>query len=140
MEALTIRARREPTGESSGESMLAPIELLKPFLVDDDRNPRTLRSQVVSHLGAIRAAALRNELLPVDLAEVIATRLVGLLDGLDAFTPDHRQLILGAARYFISDADHRPDTKDAMGLDDDLSVLNYVVTTIGRKDLVVEDL
>jgi uncharacterized membrane protein YkvA (DUF1232 family) len=74
------------------------------------------------------------------LAEVIANRLVGLLDGLDTLTPDHRQLVLGAARYFISDTVHRPDTKDAMGLDDDLSVLNYVVTTIGRKDLVVEDL
>jgi uncharacterized membrane protein YkvA (DUF1232 family) len=121
-------------------AMLAPSELLEPFLVDDGRNPRTLRAQVVSHVSAIRAAAQRNELLPVDLAEVIAKRLTGLLDELDAFTPERQQLVLGAARYFISDADHRPDTKDAMGLDDDLAVLNYVVTTIGRKDLIVEDL
>lgn len=119
--------------------MLIPSELLEPFLVDDGRPQRTLRSQVVSHVGAIRAAALRNELLPVDLAEVIAQRLVGLLDSLEKFTTEQQRLVLGAARYFISDNDSRPDTKDAMGLDDDLAVLNYVVTTIGRKDLVVED-
>ena len=50
-----------------------------------------------------------------------------------------RRLILGATRYFISSSDHRPDTQDAMGLDDDLLVLNYVVTAIGRPELVVED-
>ena len=119
--------------------MFAPSELLEPFLVDDGRNPRTLRAQVVAHVGMIREAAFRNELLPVDLAEVIAQRLAVLLDGLEKFTSEQQRLVLGAARYFISDADHRPDTKDAMGLDDDLAVLNYVVVTIGRKDLVVED-
>lgn len=119
--------------------MLSPQELLLPFLAEDDRNPRTLRAKVVTHVGSIRAAALRNELLPVDLAELIARRLTGLLDELEAFSADQRQLILGATRYFISSADHRPDTQDAMGLDDDLLVLNYVVTAIGRADLVVED-
>jgi len=119
--------------------MLAPAELLEPFLEDDSRNARTLRSKVVNHVSVIRAAAIRNELLPVDLAEALAQRLVVLLDGLDQFTAEQQRLILGAARYFISDNDSRPDTKDAMGLDDDLAVLNYVVTTIGRKDLIVED-
>jgi len=119
--------------------MLSPQDLLKPFLVDDDRNPRTLRSKVVTHVGSIRAAAQTNELLPVDLAEVLAKRLTGLLDELDKFSAEHQSLVLAAARYFISDDDHRPDTKDAMGLDDDLLVLNFVVTTIGRKDLLVVD-
>lgn len=119
--------------------MVSPQELIKPFLIDDDRNPRTLRAKVVTHVGSIRAAALRNELLPVDLAEQIARRLTGLLDGLEAFSADQQRLILGATRYFISTSDHRPDTADAMGLDDDLLVLNFVVTAIGRTDLIVED-
>lgn len=119
--------------------MPLPQELLQPFLADDDRSPRTLRAKVVTHVGSIRAAALRNELLPVDLAELIARRLTGLLDQLEAFPEAQQSLILGAARYFISNLDHRPDTEDAMGLDDDLLVLNFVVTTIGRSDLVVED-
>ena len=119
--------------------MPTPEALLKPFLAEDDRNPRTLRAKVVTHVGSIRAAAQTNELLPVDLAEVIAKRLTGLLDDLEKLPAEQQQLVLGAARYFISDSDHRPDTKDAMGLDDDLMVLNFVVTTIGRTDLIVED-
>lgn len=119
--------------------MFSPQDLLKPFLVEDDRNPRTLRAKVVTHVGSIRAAAMRNELLPVDLAEVIARRLTGLLDELEKFSEEHQRLVLAATRYFISGDDHRPDTVDAMGLDDDLLVLNFVVTAIGRKDLIVED-
>ncbi|HEY5960528.1 MAG TPA: hypothetical protein VIV60_28440 [Polyangiaceae bacterium] len=119
--------------------MMSPEALLKPFLVDDDRSPRTLRAKVVTHVGSIRAAAQSNELLPVDLAELLARRLTGLLDDLEKYSVPHQQFILAAARYFISSDHHRPDTKDAMGLDDDLLVLNFVVTAIGRSDLIVED-
>jgi uncharacterized membrane protein YkvA (DUF1232 family) len=119
--------------------MLDPRALLNPFLADDDRNPRTLRVRGVTHVGSIRVVAMQNELLPVDLAEAIARRLTGLLDELEKFSMEHLQLVLAAARYFISDNDHRPDTNDAMGLDDDLLVLNHVLTAIGRSELRVED-
>lgn len=66
-------------------------------------------------------------------------RLTGLLDELETFGVDHQRLVLAAARHFISDADHLPDTRDAMGLDDDLLVLNVVITTISRPELIVED-
>lgn len=69
----------------------------------------------------------------------MARRITGLLDELEQLAFPQQELILGAARYFISSADHHPDTADAMGLDDDLLVLNYVVTAISRADLVVED-
>jgi uncharacterized membrane protein YkvA (DUF1232 family) len=116
-----------------------PQALLKPFLGEDDRNPRTLRAKVVTHVESIRAAAQSNELLPVDRADVLARRLTGLLDELDKFSDEHQQLVLAAARSFIADSDHRPDTKDAIGLDDDLLVLNHVVAAIGRTELLVED-
>ncbi len=119
--------------------MPTPQELLKPFLTDDDQSPRKLRSKVVRHVGSMRAAAVSNELLPVDLAQVMAMRLTELLDALESFSPEHQALVLGAARYFIADDDHRPDTQDAMGLDDDLLVLNYVIAAIGRPELLVED-
>jgi hypothetical protein len=112
--------------------MPTPEVLIKPFLADDDRAPRTLRAKVVTHVGSIRAAAVHNELLPVDLAEVIAKRIIGLLDDLEKLPAEHQKLILAAARYFMSDADHRQDTKDAMGLDDDLMVLNFVAGLSGR--------
>jgi hypothetical protein len=40
--------------------MSDPQALLRHFLDDDDRNPRTLRAKVVTHVGSIRVAAMRN--------------------------------------------------------------------------------
>jgi hypothetical protein len=97
--------------------MLSPQNLLKPFLLDDDRSPRTLRAMVVTHVGSICAATMRNELLPDDLADVIARRLTGLFDELDKLSEEHQRLMLAATGYFLSGDNHRPCTVDAKGLD-----------------------
>jgi len=46
--------------------------------------------------------------------------------------------VIGAARYFVSTQDVNPGTKSVLGLDDDASMLNYVLAAIGRTDLLIE--
>ena len=98
----------------------------------------TLAGDVDAHLEEIRVAAKRNELLPVDLAEEIAGKLQGLLRGLGELPAEQQRLVIGAARYFVSTQDVNPDTETVLGLDDDASVLNYVLETIGRTDLLID--
>lgn len=97
-----------------------------------------LRADVSAHLGAFREAAKRLELLPLDVAEQIASGLLSLFDGYASLPPDHRKLVAGAARYFVSHEDARPDLSGVLGLDDDAAVFNHVARAIGRLDLIVD--
>lgn len=96
-----------------------------------------LRAAVQRHLHDLRQAARRDELLPVDLAEALAGHLDTLLVGLDALPPDAHPLVVGAARYFVSDNDAIPDRQGVLGLDDDVAVFNAVARRIGRDDLQI---
>lgn len=98
----------------------------------------TLAADVGAHLEVIRVAARQNELLPLDLAEEIAEKLRLLLRELQGLPAEHQTLVIGAARYFVSTQDVNPDTQTVLGLDDDASVLNYVLRTIGRTDLLID--
>lgn len=51
------------------------------------------------------------------------------------FSPDQQRLVVGAARYFVSQDDEYPDTDTILGLDDDVSVFNHVIEQLGRSDL-----
>ncbi len=97
-----------------------------------------LRFRVQQHLDEIRRAAERDELLPVDVAEQLATTLDRLLEGAPALPPDHRALVVGAARYFCSEHDAVRDTSGVLGLDDDLAVFNQAMRQLGRDDLVLD--
>jgi hypothetical protein len=97
-----------------------------------------LRAQIRSHHQQFRNAARSNGLLPLDIADALAGGLEGLLD-LHAGLDDRGQrLVIGAARYFISDQDARPDLESVLGLDDDLVVYNWVVAQIGRPELSID--
>jgi len=98
----------------------------------------SLREEVRAHLEAFRTAARRNDLLPVDLAEALAAALERLLDVYPHLSPDHRRLAVGAARYFVSDDDARPDMEGVLGLDDDVVVFNWVVRQLDRRDMVLD--
>ena len=98
----------------------------------------TLAADVGAHLEVIRVAARQNELLPLDLAEEIAEKLRLLLRELQGLPAEHQTLVIGAARYFVSTQDVNPDTQTVLGLDDDASVLNHVLRTIGRTDLLID--
>lgn len=97
-----------------------------------------LLENISAHLEAIRLAALKNELLPVDIAQLIAERLRVLLQDLDGLAAEQQQLVIGAARYFISTDDELPDTESVLGLDDDAAIFNHVAALVGRKDLTIQ--
>lgn len=96
-----------------------------------------LRAAVQGHLLQLAQAARGNELLPVDLAEALASGLDRLLGQLDGLPAEARALVVGAARYFVSEEDVIPDTGDVLGLDDDVAVFNAVARRIGRAELVI---
>ncbi|MFT3770142.1 MAG: SNF2-related protein [Minicystis sp.] len=94
-----------------------------------------LRRAVARHVDEVRQAAHHNELLPVDLAEQLAAGLDTLLGALPSLAAEAQPLVIGAARYFVSDDDAIPDTASVLGLDDDIAVFNAMVRRIGRRDL-----
>lgn len=98
-----------------------------------------LRRSVGQHLDELRQAARQHELLPVDLAADLARKLDALLGGLHALAPEAQALVVGAARYFVSEEDAIPDQSGVLGLDDDLAVFNAAVRRIGRADLEIDE-
>ena len=96
-----------------------------------------VRAAVKQHLRELDQASRQNEFLATDLAEELAQKLDELLAGLDALPEDARSLVVGAARYFVSDQDAVPDQSGPLGLDDDVAVFNAVVRRIGRADLKI---
>jgi uncharacterized membrane protein YkvA (DUF1232 family) len=97
----------------------------------------SLRAAVEQHLRDLEQAARQNELLATDLAEELAQKLDALLAELDALPEEARPLVVGAARYFVSDEDALPDYGGPLGLDDDVAVFNAVVRRLGRVDLEI---
>lgn len=97
-----------------------------------------LKEAVQSHVQNVRDALKHNEFLDVSTAEAISRSLTSLLDDYTSLESAGRKLVVGATRYFIHEQDQTPDTASILGLDDDVQVLNYVLTQIGRADLKVE--
>lgn len=98
----------------------------------------SLRAEVQAHLSQLKHELHHNEFLDIGTTGKIAAVLDRLLSHLDKFPPDHRPLIVGAARYFIQDLDLEPDSRSILGMDDDVKVLNYVLEQVGLSNLRVE--
>lgn len=98
-----------------------------------------LRRAVRNHLATLVEAQRESELIALDLAEQLCSRLEGLLELAPQMSPDERSMIVGAARYFVSDEDVRPDAASCTGLDDDVEVFNHVASELGRTDLLIAD-
>lgn len=107
-------------------------ELAEPALA-------TLRIEVRAHLAKLVAVQQREELVAIDLAELLAARLDGLLADSAQLSSEARADVVGAARYFVSATDAQPDTESCTGLDDDVAVFNHVAARIGRPDLRIDD-
>jgi hypothetical protein len=98
-----------------------------------------LKDDVRSHYSRLIAAQRKSELIAIDLAEALCTRLEALLAMAHLMDPIARGHIVGAARYFVSSDDERPDEASCTGLDDDVEVFNHVVRLLERDDLLIED-
>ena len=98
-----------------------------------------LRAAVQAHHAELLAAQAKDELIAIDLAELLSTRLDTLLASAHLFAADARADVVGAARYFISDKDTIPDQRPCTGLDDDVQVFNHGARALGRPDLVITE-
>lgn len=112
---------------SSLRADLAPLEL------------HALRREVREHYDLLLQRQRSSELVSVDLAEALCTRLEKLLEAAPSFTKTHRSAVVGAARYFVSTEDAVPDDRALTGLDDDVEVFNHTAREIGRPDLVIDE-
>jgi hypothetical protein len=99
----------------------------------------TLKTDVRAHYESLVDAQRRSEFIAIDLADALCGRLETLLAMAHLLDPDARAQIVGAARYFISSADEKPDEQSCTGLDDDVEVFNRVVRFLGRLDLLITD-
>ena len=98
-----------------------------------------LKVGVRAHYDRLVRAQQRDEFVAIDLAEMLCVRLEGLLAVAVQLDPEARGHIVGAARYFISEADAVPDEGSCIGLDDDVEVFNHVVDALGRPDLLITE-
>ncbi len=99
-----------------------------------------LRRDVRAHFDELlRLQATRHELLAVDLAELLCSRVTVLLDMAPSLPSEARADIVGAARYFVSAHDAVHDSRDCIGLDDDVAVFNHVARSVGRADLEITE-
>lgn len=98
-----------------------------------------LRQAVKQHLGELQLAAKRNELIAIDLAQDIATKLDALLAQLPELTETAQHCVVGAARYFVSYEDALPDLHGPLGLDDDVAIFNLAARRILRPDLEIAE-
>ena len=103
----------------------------------EDEIPQ-LRQTIDQHLHEIVHALGSNEFLDVVTAQRVTKVLGTLLDDYPSYPESHRALIVGAVRYFIKADDAEPDTSSLLGLDDDVTVLNYVVDQLGAGELKIE--
>lgn len=99
----------------------------------EDLDLTKLEAHVKSHLGQIRTALEDNEFLDIKSAEQIAQTLTDLISEIEDYPQEGQKLIVGAAQYFILEEDHWPDTKNLLGFDDDIKVINFVLERIGIK-------
>jgi uncharacterized membrane protein YkvA (DUF1232 family) len=94
---------------------------------------------VVAHVARLEREQARSELIAVDVARLIRDRLERLFDESASLGVEHRAMVVGAARYFVSRDDAVPDTRACTGLDDDVRVLNHVLTVLGRDEWRIEE-
>lgn len=98
-----------------------------------------LRADVRTHFQALVVAQKKNELVAIDYAEALCLRLEALLLGAHLLDAEARASLVGAARYYVSSSDAKPDDQSCTGLDDDVAVFNHVVRQLGRDDLLIEE-
>jgi chromosome condensin MukBEF complex kleisin-like MukF subunit len=98
-----------------------------------------LREEVCAHYERLLVAQRGSELIAVDLADALRTRLEILLAMAHLVDAEARANIVGAARYFVASDDEHPDEASCTGLDDDVEVFNHVVRLLDRADLLIED-
>jgi len=105
---------------------LHPVEYLPDMLrlLDETmtRFSRADKEYLAPDAELVRALERRSKLLLSKYAEV---------------SEEKRKLIVGAVRYFILGVDETPDTEPIEGLDDDVFIMNHVLSKLGLDDNLI---
>ncbi len=94
-----------------------------------------LRADLAAYRNAITAAVHSNEFIDLRLAGKIADAVDHLLADYDGYSAEQQQLIIGAVRYFIHSDDEDHDLTSLFGFEDDLLVINAVLTALGQETI-----
>ncbi|MFZ2959440.1 MAG: hypothetical protein WA705_21340 [Candidatus Ozemobacteraceae bacterium] len=97
----------------------------------------SIKTELDAYLIKVRAFPIEQRKFDPVLVEHMGRVCYELLTIYSDLSEPHRALSIGAIRYFITENDAHEDLADPMGFDDDLAVLNAVVTDIGREDLAI---
>lgn len=120
--------------------MTRAIEIYRGLCADLSKDEiRELAREVRAHYDELVQAQRQSELVAIDIAELLAARLDGLLLLAPRMSPEDRSLVVGAARYFVSPNDAVPDERVLTGLDDDVEVFNHVAALLEREDLLITE-
>ena len=112
---------------------------LEPLCIDlPPERIAELRQQIAAHVALVLEATQYNERLDLTVARQIARVLTDLLQEHASYPPAHRRLIVGAARYFVRSRDVQFDLTTRSGFDDDITVLDCVLTEIGKSELRID--
>ena len=104
---------------------------------DTDELPG-LRLRVQAYLSHVERMAATHPLIDLEVASRVADVLQRILDEPDQLDSHGRQMIRGAVEYFVLDRDGNGDLTDVIGFDDDTRVVNAVVESLGRADLLIK--
>lgn len=104
------------------------------------QNPRLdvedLREVVDGHLRQAREIAEAGGPVDIALAERLHRSCIAMLEAHYVNDADYR-LVQAACLYFADDQDDDGDFTSSTGLKDDVLVLNYVASSVGRDDLTI---
>jgi hypothetical protein len=96
-----------------------------------------LRLRTRAHLAWATRLADGPGSVDLEVATRVADTLQRLLDEPDEYDAEGRALLRGATEYFLAVGDADNDHTDALGFDDDVRVLNAVLDSLGRRDLLI---
>ncbi len=98
-----------------------------------------LVATVEAHLAHLLASVEQHRFVDPDLAQRVAASLITLARDVQGSQSEaHLRLVAAAVRYFAEVEDEDHDLHSAIGLDDDIRVMNEVAHVLGRDDLVIE--
>lgn len=119
------------------ERLLAPKEYqqLIGFIGDSVAAASVMAEKVDSHTRFLQDAADDDEFVEMDLGRAVAGVLHQLIAGVDVLAEEEQQLVAAVVDYFVLTSDVDDDVRSPIGLEDDVRVVNAVVTVLGRDDL-----
>lgn len=95
-----------------------------------------LTAELDQYVGAVHQLRALSATIDLGTAERIAEALGALLRAQQGYGEEARRLVQAAVEYFVREEDDEEIT-GVLGFDDDVQVINAVLRSLGRPDLVI---